>query len=136
MHRVRKENTEEEDDEGHILDGVADEENTDKDRNWENVPAEVGDFISYVYESNWYIRKVIEKDPNDGEIKVEFMKKDGKLNDTFKWQTKADVLWITNDAILCCIPRPQANGKSKRMFQVSEIKAIDQCFEYWLKNNQ
>lgn len=32
MHRVRKENTEEEDDEGHILDGVADE-NTDKDRN-------------------------------------------------------------------------------------------------------
>lgn len=31
MHRVRKENTEEEDDEGHILDGVADEENTDKE---------------------------------------------------------------------------------------------------------
>lgn len=64
------------------------------------------------------------------------MKKAGKLNDTFKWQTKADVLWITNDAILCCIPRPKAKGIIKRMFQVSEIKAIDQCFENWLKNNQ
>lgn len=48
MHRVRKENTEEEDDEGHILDGVTDGEDTDKDRNWENVPAEVGDFILFL----------------------------------------------------------------------------------------
>lgn len=52
-------------------------------------------------------------------IDVEFMEKAGKLNDTFKWPTKVDVLLIKNDAILCCIPKPNAKRKSIRMFQVS-----------------
>lgn len=70
LHRVRKENTEEEEQEQeeeqqqqqhqkqqHIFDGVADEENPDKDRDWENVPAQVRDFISGVSENNLYIRE-------------------------------------------------------------------------------
>lgn len=80
LHRVRKENTEEEEEEEDVFDDVADEENNDKDREWENVPAEVGVFISGVYENNLYIGKIIEKDSNDKEIQGELMEK--------SWKTK------------------------------------------------
>lgn len=57
-------------------------------------------------------------------FKESLWKKAGKLNDTFKWPTKVDVLWITNDAILFCIPELQEKGKAKGCFKYQKSKLL------------
>ncbi|XP_066298277.1 uncharacterized protein [Branchiostoma lanceolatum] len=85
----------------------------------------IDDYVAAVYDSNWYVGVV--EDEDDGEYCVRFMQQAGQK---FKWPRRKDDLWIKPADVLCVVEKPQATGKSQRMFTFSEatLTHIEECY--------
>lgn len=71
--------------------------------------------IAAVYDSKWYVGKVL--DTYDNEVEISFMEKKKML---FEWPRRVDKIWVSNSDVLCTIGAPKETGKSMRMYRLSE----------------
>lgn len=95
--------------------GAADESTHEVDNIQSSDEFQVGDYVSAVYDSAWYIGLITDSD--ESEIEVNFMQKKKQL---FQWPNQEDLIWIKKVDVLCKIESPVATGKSKRMFKLEE----------------
>jgi hypothetical protein len=80
------------------------------------IPVQEGDWIAGLYNSRWYIGRVVEQDNEDGELLVDFMEKSGKLANTFKWPRQKDEILITPQKVIYrLIDSPVPVGKTRSM---------------------
>lgn len=86
-----------------------------------------GDFVAALYESKWYIGKVVQVD-DDKDVEVSFMQQRRSL---FQWPAHEDIIWVSEDKVLCKIACPVPHGKYGRMYQLNEDEKIkiDHCFK-------
>lgn len=92
------------------------------------------DYIAAIYDSQYFIGQVIAKD--ESEFHVSFMEQCGKLRTSFKWPKQKDELWIQKKTILCTVAAPQATGKGKRMFKLTEEDwdLVEAKYNQWKKS--
>ena len=102
---------------------------------WATVNAEVGNFVACVYEKQWYVGRVVDKDIEEEEFKVQFMVKAGRDENVFKWPHPQDELWIPDTSVLRVIDDPQPSGRTKRMFKVEGFEEIENIFKKSLQNH-
>jgi len=57
-------------------------------------------FVATIYDSQWYVGKIIEFDDEDREYQISFMVGARK---SFRWAEKEDNLWITEGDIMCSV---------------------------------
>ena len=77
----------------------------------------VDDHVAAVYEDNWFIGKIVDQD--EDEYEVQFMETKKQF---FQWPRNDDIVWRKPGEILTKVDEPEATGKSKRMFKISEIE--------------
>lgn len=70
---------------------------------------QVDAYLAAIYESKWYIGKILEYDNEDQEYHVTFMTGGKK---SFRWPEKADKIWIPDSDILCSLNEPVKQGKT------------------------
>ena len=104
----------------------------------ENVKITTGDWVSAVYEAQWYIGKVIEVDNEECDALISFMEKTSTRPVSFKWPTTADEIWVCFDNVLGVIETPTPRGRSKRHYQLNQETAdmIPDLFKSWLLANR
>lgn len=78
---------------------------------------QVDAYVAAIYESKWYIGKILEYDSEDQEYHVTFMTGGKK---SFRWPENADKIWIPDSDILCSLNEPVKQGKTRNMFKFSE----------------
>ena len=78
-------------------------------------PYKKGDFVVARYDSKWYIGKILELDPEDGDAHIRFFTKRDKTR-SFKWPSKPDELWIEYPDILMKIDAPMQKGKNRAVY--------------------
>jgi hypothetical protein len=81
------------------------------------VHAELNDYVAAVYESDWFIGKIVDTDVDDGEVEISFMEKTKHL---YRWPGRQDKIWVSIHDVLCAIHKPTETGKSRRMFKLEE----------------
>ena len=57
-------------------------------------------FVATIYDSQWYVGKIIEFDDEDRKYQISFMVGARK---SFRWPEKEDNLWITEGDIMCSV---------------------------------
>ena len=76
-----------------------------------------------MYDSNWFIGKVLDIDRDDGDVNISFMerlKTKGEQSELkYKWPNSSDVLWVQFEDIVCVVNEPTPIGSSKRGYQIS-----------------
>ncbi|KAL3877297.1 hypothetical protein ACJMK2_035027 [Sinanodonta woodiana] len=88
------------------------------------IPKE-NDFIAAIYDKNWYIGRVTNVD--ETEVMINFMCRAGKYDDSFKWPTTKDKIWLGHKNIISIIDEPVPHGKTKRLFKIP--KEVIDCLE-------
>jgi hypothetical protein len=83
----------------------------------------VDDYVAAIYDSDWYVGKILEIDEDDGEIQISFMEKKKQL---YQWPRRIDSLWVGKQSILCTVDNPTETGKSKRLFKLPDL-VIKKC---------
>jgi len=88
------------------------------------------DYVSAIYENEWFIGQVMVIDEEEGEVHINFMQKCSKTTDTFKWPSTPDRIWIEKSKILKTISAPEPCGKSRRSFKMSnmDIEVVERLF--------
>ncbi|KAL3877795.1 hypothetical protein ACJMK2_035445 [Sinanodonta woodiana] len=85
------------------------------------IPVQEGNWIAGLYNSMWYIGRVVEQDNEDGELLVNFMEKSGKLANTFKWPRQKDEILITpQNVVYLPLDSPVPVGKTTRSMKVPQ----------------
>ena len=89
------------------------------------IPKE-NDFVAAIYDKNWYIGRVTDVD--ETEVMINFMCRAGKYDDSFKWPTTKDEIWLNHKNIISIIDEPVPHGKTKRLFKIPK-EVIDRLEE-------
>ena len=77
-------------------------------------------FVIALYDGEPYVGKVLSYDDDDEEYNIDFMQDAGKAEDTFRWPTPADVLWINRHNIVAAIEEPMpTTSKYTRLYKLS-----------------
>ena len=77
-------------------------------------------FVIALYDGEPYVGKVLSYDDDDEEDNIDFMQDAGKAEDTFRWPTPADVLWINRHNIVAAIEEPMpTTSKYTRLYKLS-----------------
>ena len=83
----------------------------------------VDQYVAAMYDSNWFIGKVLDIDRDDGDVNISFMerlKTKGEQSELkYKWPNSSDVLWVQFEDIVCVVNEPTPIGSSKRGYQIS-----------------
>ena len=89
---------------------------------------DIGSVVAVVYETKWFVGKIIDKDTEDCEFEVQFME---KAKDMYKWPQYEDRLWVQDDHVLCVLSSLTPSGKSGRLFKLSqdERSLVDDLFK-------
>ena len=77
----------------------------------------VDQYVAAVYESNWYVGKIVDVDEEESDIEITFMEKRKKF---YQWPRQQDKIWVKTDDILCSLAVPLATGKSNTMFKLHD----------------
>ena len=85
------------------------------------------DYVATKYLDNWYVGKILQIDETDNEAEMSFMKQKKNL---FQWPSTEDILWVTQDDIICKIKDPKPSGKSARMYRLEreDLAKIEQLY--------
>lgn len=84
----------------------------------------VGVYVAAVYESDWFVGRVIDIDDSDGELEISFMERKKQLH---QWPRRVDTLWVSRSDILCTLDPPTETGKSKRLFKLPD-SVTEKCY--------
>lgn len=126
--------------EEHVVEITANEISHDSDdqmrESEENSSLEIqpSDWVSAIYENNYYFGQVVTVDTGDDEVEINFLAKSGKYGKAFKMPSREDKIWIERKNVLTILEKePRSVGKSKRldkMFQInrSEIERTEKAF--------
>jgi hypothetical protein len=89
---------------------------------------EVDAYVDAIYESKWYIGKILEYDEDDQEYHITFMLGGKK---SFRWPENADKIWIPSSDIVCSLKKPVKQDKTRNMFKFSEtdLEKVQNLFE-------
>ena len=79
------------------------------------IRVEKDQYVIATYLQRCYVGKVLNVDPDDGEIEISFM--ENKKNKV-QWPMHGDVLWIPSKDILSIVAKPFLSGRSGRMLQL------------------
>ena len=79
------------------------------------IRVEKDQYVIATYLQRCYVGKVLNVDPDDGEIEISFM--ENKKN-KFQWPMHGDVLWIPSKDVLSIVAEPFLSGRSGRMLQL------------------
>ena len=83
----------------------------------------VDQYVAAMYDSNWFIGKVLDIDRDDGDVNISFMerlKTKGEQSELkYKWPNSSDELWVQFEDIVCVVNEPTPIGSSKRGYQIS-----------------
>lgn len=83
----------------------------------------VDQYVAAMYDSNWFIGKVLDIDRDDGYVNISFMerlKTKGEQSELkYKWPNSSDELWVQFEDIVCVVNEPTPIGSSKRGYQIS-----------------
>ena len=83
----------------------------------------VDQYVAAMYDSNWFIGKVLDIDRDDGYVNISFMerlKTKGEQSELkCKWPNSSDELWVPFEDIVCVVNEPTPIGSSKRGYQIS-----------------
>ena len=87
------------------------------------------DYITCLYDDNWYIGCVEEVCEEEGDIKVSFMhpKGPGRPENCFFWPSRGDICYIPENDILCKISAPIPSSKSARKYKISPLDTKATC---------
>ena len=80
---------------------------------------EVNEFVAAIYDDQWYVGLITDKDEEESEIEVNFMEQKKGL---FLWPRQKDEIWISERSVLCRISNPEPTGKSQRMYKLSNVE--------------
>lgn len=88
------------------------------------------DYVSAIYENEWFIGQIMAIDEEEGEVHIIFMQKCSKTTDTFKWLSTPDRIWIGRSKIRKTISASEPCGKSRRSFKMSkmDIEVVERLF--------
>jgi len=78
------------------------------------IRVEKDQYVIAKYLQRCYVGKVLNVDPDDGEIEISFME---NKKDKFQWPKHEDVLWIPSKDVLSIVAEPFRSGRSGRMLQ-------------------
>ena len=94
---------------------------------------EIQTWVSVIYDvyegGNWFIGKVIRKNPEKNTIKVKFLhQKDGEQKDIFYWPTLQDVDTVDTKFVFFKNVAVKEEGKEFKVSQCAEIE--DRAVQY------
>ncbi|WAR16625.1 hypothetical protein MAR_031219 [Mya arenaria] len=87
----------------------------------------VDDYVDVVYETGWYVGKVVDIDKEDDEIEISFMV---RKNELYQWPRRTDKTWIGKGDVLNVIQPPIGTGKTKTMFKLADSDH-DKCTQLY-----
>ena len=79
-----------------------------------------GDWVAAVYDSKWYVGKVLEADRMEKDALITFMQSTTKQFGFLKWPTREDQVWIDFESILATIEPLIPSGKTKRQYKLHD----------------
>ena len=108
---------------------ITEEDNEDADlQNIEKF--QPGGYVACIYDNQWYIGHIIEKNIVENDVFVNFMQQ-GRGN-TFVWppENRVDKCWVPAQHILCSIEAPSMKHHGGRQYKISEhnFKQIKDLF--------
>ena len=77
----------------------------------------VGHYVATVYDSRWYVGKIVDIDDEESHIEITFM---ARRKQFYQWPTQQDKIWVKANDILCGLSIPVSTGKSSRMFKLND----------------
>ncbi|KAL3864474.1 hypothetical protein ACJMK2_006153 [Sinanodonta woodiana] len=80
------------------------------------IDLELDEFVAVIYDRNWFIKQILDKDPDEGDYEINFM---AKAKQMYKWPTVEDRIWVDHNDVLCVINTLEPSGKSQRLFKMS-----------------
>jgi hypothetical protein len=91
---------------------------------------EPGKYLACVYDNEWYLGNIIERNDDENDYFVNFMKKKG--NNKFSWpiEEKPDQCWVPFSHVLMDVEVPIMTGRSGRDYKISddEFTKIENLF--------
>lgn len=82
----------------------------------QRIDLELDEFVAVIYDRNWFIGQIVDKDPDEGDYEINFM---AKAKQMYKWPTVEDRIWVDHNDVLCVINTLEPSGKSQRLFKMS-----------------
>ena len=74
----------------------------------------VNDFVIANYEGDYFVGKILDHDPVDGDFQISFMST--TLVCKLKWPSRSDIIWVDRGNILRQVKEPIGSRKNKRLF--------------------
>ena len=95
-----------------------------------------GRYVACVYDAQWYIGNIIQRNEDEQDVYVNFMKQ-GKEN-TFSWppENRKDQCWVPFHHIICAVEAPLMTQQSGRQYKLAEGDYRKLITENLLKNSE
>ncbi|KAL3881980.1 hypothetical protein ACJMK2_028362 [Sinanodonta woodiana] len=64
----------------------------------QRIDLELDEFVAVIYDINWFIGQIVDKDADEGDYEINFM---AKAKQMYKWPTVEDRIWVDHNDVLC-----------------------------------
>jgi len=93
-----------------------------------------GQYVSAVYDKEWYIGVIVARSEENEDVQVKFMKRPSmKLS----WPRHEDKYWMPFDHVLLVIPAPELQSQGARQYELDDksFESIKLLFERYQKTH-
>ena len=75
-----------------------------------------GKYIACLYDNNWYVGNIVERNDEEQDVLINFMKRTGS---SLSWPSSEDKCWVPMHDLLCIVQVPTIQAHSGRQYKLA-----------------